>query len=90
MKTPEEKDKPVTIHDLLGMVPAESLRVQFLHEGDLQAQNTKHGTRLSFYTGIGSPVSFANDTAPIGVVVWIPRADWKRIVETVNHKKGTQ
>lgn len=69
---------PMTIHELLAKIPADKIRVQFLHEGDLQAQATRHGCRITFYTGETDPSKILAGTSPVGMVLWIPREHLKQ------------
>lgn len=77
----------MSIHELMAQFEAEELQVQFLHEGDLEAQSTKHGTRIAFYTGV-SPLTLMSDDAPIGMVVWLPRKRWQEIAKRIKGGKS--
>lgn len=77
----------MTIHELLAMVPAERLQVQFFHEGELEAQATKKGTRVTFYTGALTIANMLEHTAPEGLVIWIAREDWQRICDETKGRK---
>lgn len=77
----------MSIHELLAMIPAERLQVQFFHEGDLEAQHTKKGTRVTFYTGALTVANMLENTAPEGVVIWISREDWKRVCDETKGMK---
>lgn len=77
----------MSIHELLAQVPADKLQVQFFHQGDIDAQHTKSGTRISFYTGTITPTQIMNNSGPIGLVVWIPRDEWREIVQRNQRNK---
>lgn len=67
----------MSIHELLAKFDAKDLRVHYMDQSIAKIDATTRKARVTFETDALSPGSLANDSHPVGILVWIPRDKWK-------------
>lgn len=71
----------MTIHELLAQFESKTLKVQFLAECMSNLNAGKKSTKVTFETDAITPNSVVSETDPVGIVIWIPRDEWKKRVK---------
>jgi hypothetical protein len=77
----------MTLHELLAKFPADSMTVQRVDATIEKITTKKNGDSvLSIVTNQLTPTGLVTDAGPMGLLVWIPRDLWNKVV--AEHKNG--
>ena len=79
----------MTIHELIGMFPASSIRLERVDQNFVRCCTNKSGvTELTVVTGATQAKLLLAGEGPIGCLLWIDREKWDEAVEA-SHRKSS-
>lgn len=74
----------MTLSTLIKKIGDKNINVQFLHECMTRIKTTKKGgSEVSFVTQGINPTQVANDTGNVGIVLWVPRKEWAKVISNL-------
>ena len=69
------------ISEIISKVGEENIRVQFINKAMTGIRNTREGIEVSFLTEAIDPNDVMNNTGKIGLIMWVPRDIWEKLVK---------